>query len=146
MNLPFYHISASSITFSKLELLKREALSRVFFLFLETGPHKADRDTLIKLQNEFIWKFNLPESIQDEIIKSFLEHRGLPIDDWYKELRLLLEPYFKNYLKWLSFDQAIEVSRAFSNSSIPITEWLRDNPGFIEYINITIKNTSQNNA
>jgi len=122
---------------SKLEYLKREALSQVILDYLKNKSESEGE----KLLKSFFEEFKMKKEILEENIKNFLHLYELPNDlllQWRKRVRLLIDPLVKEYLKWLPVEQKANFAEKILDVNYPLDDFLKDYPEFKEYINLEI--------
>lgn len=122
---------------SKLEYLKREALSQVILDYLKNKSESEGE----KLLKSFFEEFKMKKEILEEDIKNFLHLYELPNDlllQWRKRVRLLIDPLVKEYFKWLPVEQKANFAEKILDVNYPLDDFLKDYPEFKEYINLEI--------
>lgn len=128
-------------TLTKVEFLKREALSQAILNYFE-HLEEPEKQKQSQLQAEFIDHYQNVEFFTDKLVLNFLLEKNLPLtllDSWHKILNQLLEPLIQQYLHWLRGEHALEFTHSYSEDKKQINKWLEEHPDFVEYANVDIR-------
>lgn len=128
---------------NKIDYLNREALTSVFFGYLETKKTQLCPGSLAELQKKFIDNFEQVEVITDEEVIQFLNQENIPrslMRQWQDKLKASLEEILKNYLNWIPGEKQLELAQKFFDKDITISQILEQDPNLLEYVNNDIRN------
>lgn len=129
---------------TKFNRLKREALSEALEqYFAEDRISKNKRDLI---ESAFVRKFETRDVTEVDISEFCADYelsKDTLINLWHNDMISSLDPYIKEYLKWIDTEKKIQLSQELLHKELTI-KTLEQDRNFIDYINLDIQNDIEN--